>query len=304
MNRKIKGNLILLITAVIWGSSFVSQSVGMDFIGPNTFNGIRTLLGGMVLLPVIFFMNRKKSDNNKIYENKKVLVIGGIVCGLLLCAAGTVQTLGLRYTTAAKSGFITAMYIIFVPFFGLFLKKKVGILTYVGAAIALAGLYLLCMSGAEFEINFGDVLTLICAFIFSFHILAVDYFADKTDGVKLSCIQFFVCGTVNIILMFIFEKPDFSVIKDCWFPICYSGIFSCGVAYTLQIVGQKYTDPTPAAIIMSLESVFAAITGFIILNERMGFYEILGCVIMFAAIIIVQLPDDILKKCFHTGQTE
>lgn len=299
MNKKLKGNLILLLTAIIWGSGFVCQSLGMDSIGPNTFNGIRTLLGAFVLLPVIWFMDmgRKKNGVKEEYS-KKNLILGGIACGILLCAASTVQTLGLKYTTSGKSGFITAMYIIIVPFLGIFMKKKVGALTYIGAVIALVGLYMLSLAKTGFDINFGDVLTLICAVLFSFHILTVDYISDKADGVKLSCVQFFVCGFLNLVMMFLFEKPEPAVILSCWKPIAFSGFLSCGAGYTLQIVGQKYTDPTPAAIIMSLESVFAAIFGALILKEYMGVTEILGCIIMFAAIIIVQLPADIFRNKF------
>ncbi len=295
MNKKLKGNIILLITAIIWGVSFVSQSVGMDFIGPNTFNGIRCILGGTVLLPFIFFGDFKKKQKLTKEERKKLLT-GGIICGILLCAASTVQTLGIKYTTTAKSGFITAMYIIFVPFVGIIFKKKVGILTYIGALIALLGLYLLCMSNTQMSINFGDVLTLICAVVFTFHILAVDYFSVRVDGVKLASLQFFSCGIINLILMFIFEKPQIDVIKDCALPIIYSGVMSCGVGYTLQIIGQKYTDPTPAAIIMSFEAVFAALAGFVILNESLALSQVFGCIIMFVAILIVQIPTDSVKK--------
>ncbi len=295
MNRKLKGNLILLLTSVIWGSGFVCQSLGMDHIGPNTFTGLRTILGGISLLPLIFFMNRKKSVDKPVY-NKKILILGGIGCGILLCAASTIQTLGLKYTTAANSGFITAMYIIFVPFFGFFMKKRPGWFTYAGAIIALGGLYMLCLAGKELKVNYGDFLTLICAVIFTMHILLVDYLGDKTDGVKLSCLQFFICGFLNLILMFAFEEPQLENIKKAGLAIVYSGLLSCGAGYTLQIIGQKYTDPTPAAIIMSLEAVFAAIAGFLVLNERMDFVQVLGCVVMFAAIIIVQLPEDIFKR--------
>lgn len=295
MNTKLKGNFILTITAIIWGSSFVAQSVGMDTIEPNTFNGLRTILGAIVLLPVIFFRNKKqvKSDYEK---NNKTLLIGGILCGILLCAASTIQTWGMKYTSASKSGFITAMYIIFVPFAGIIFGKKLNWLTVIGAISALAGLYLLCINGTELKINFGDLLTLICAVIFTLHIMFIDYFSVKTDGVKLSCIQFFTAGIINIILMMIFEKPDISLIVSCWKPICYSGIMSCGIGYTLQVIGQKYTNPASAAIIMSMESVFAAITGFLILREKLGVSELCGCIIMFAAILIVQLPDILPKK--------
>lgn len=289
MNKKLKGNIILLITAIIWGVSFVSQSVGADHIGPNTFNGIRSFLGGMVLFPIIFFNDAKKKTHLSKKE-KQELLTAGIVCGVLLCAAATIQTWGIKYTTTAKSGFITAMYIIFVPFLGLIFKKKVGVLTYVGAMTALVGLYLLCMSGSQMSINFGDVLTLICAVIFTFHILAVDCFSAKVDGVKLASLQFFTCGIINLLLMLIFEKPQLDIIIDCAAPIVYSGVMSCGVGYTLQIIGQKYTDPTPAAIIMSFESVFAALAGFVILDEKLALSQIVGCVVMFAAILIVQIP--------------
>ncbi len=289
MSNKLKGNLILLFTAIIWGSGFVCQSIGMEHIGANTFMGLRTLLGAVVLLPLVFFGSGKEKDKKK-SDDEKTLIKGGIVCGTILCIASTVQTIGIKYTTAANSGFITAMYIIFVPFLGLFLKKKVGMRTYIGAFLALVGLYMLSVAGTDFKLNKGDLLTLLCAVMFSFHIMAVDYFSPKTDGVKLSCIQFFVCGIINVILMFIIEKPSISVIKECWVAIVYSGIFSCGIGYTCQILGQKYTDPAPAAIIMSMESVFAAIGGFLILHETLGIVKIIGCVIMFAAIVIVQLP--------------
>jgi len=290
IHKNLKGNLILMITAIIWGVSFVSQSVGMDFIGPCTFNGIRTLLGAVVLIPFILFSDKKNNFRKMTEKEKHDLILGGITCGVLLCIASTIQTLGIKYTTTAKSGFITAMYIIFVPFTGFFMKKKVGIVTYAGALIALAGLYMLCMSGESLNINIGDILTLVCAIFFTFHILAVDYFSARVNGVKLACLQFFVSGIINIILMLILEKPDFTIVKSCWMPILYSGIMSCGMGYTLQIIGQKYTDPTPAAIIMSMEAVFAALAGFVLLNESLEPIQILGCIVMFAAILIVQIP--------------
>ncbi len=296
MNKtKLKGNLILLLTAIIWGISFVSQSVGMDYIEPNTFNGIRTWLGCAVLVPFILLRERGKSVREKQEEkknNNKALVLGGVICGCLLCAASTLQTYGLQHTTAGKSGFITAMYMIIVPFLGLLFKKKPTLIAIISALIALGGLSLLCLTGGDAsEINFGDLLTLICAVIFAFHILAIDYFSPKLDGVKLSCLQFFVSGGINIMLMFIFENPQMHLILQCYTAILYSGIMSCGVAYTLQIVGQKYTDPTSASILMSLESVFAVLAGAVLLNESMTGWEILGCVLMFAAILLVQLPE-------------
>ena len=298
-NSKLKGNLLLLLAALIWGISFVSQSVGMDYIEPNTFNGIRTWLGCAVLVPFILVRERSKSAEVKQEEKqaKKTLLVGGIICGCLLCAASSVQTYGLKYTTAGKSGFITAMYMIMVPFLGLFFKKRPSLFALISAFIALGGMSLLCLTGGGLgDINVGDILTLICAVIFSFHILAIDYFSPKVDGVKLSCIQFFISGAINIVLMLLLEKPQVSVILQCYTAILYSGIMSCGVAYTLQIVGQKYTDPASASILMSLESVFAVLAGTVLLQERMTVWEILGCVLMFAAILLVQLPEDMLQK--------
>lgn len=292
MTKKMRGNILLLITAVVWGISFVSQSVGMDYIEPNTFNGLRTLLGGIVLLPVIFVIDAGKKKNGT-YEKcdfKKLLLYGSI-CGVLLCVAATLQTYGLKETTAGKSGFITALYIIFVAAGGIFTGRKLKLKIVIGVLLAVLGMYFLCLFGEKINFCFGDFLTFICAIVFSFHIMVIDRFSPKTDGVKLSCTQFLVAGTLNIIVMFIFENPDVELIKQCVGAILYSGIMSCGVAYTLQIVGQKYTDPTSASMLMSLESVFAALSGWVLLGESMSLPQILGGVLMFAAIILVQLPD-------------
>lgn len=285
--RTIRGNLMLLLAAVIWGAAFVSQRVGMELIGPNTFNGLRTLLGAAVLTPFILIRNKTGKSRPC---SRKTLLLGGVLCGVLLCAASTVQTWGLIYTTSGKSGFITAMYMLFVPIIGLFLGKRLRIVTVLGIACGAAGLYLLTLAGTALTVNFGDFLTLICAVVFAFHILAVDYLSDRVDGVKLSCLQFLVCGVINVVLMLLLEKPDWGLIVACTVPILYSGCLSCGVAYTLQIVGQQYTDPVPASIIMSLESVFAVLSGWLLLKEALSPWELLGCVLMFAAIIIVQLP--------------
>lgn len=288
----LKGNLILLLTAVIWGISFVSQRVGMEYIKPNTFNGLRTMLGALVLVP--FILVREKTDKSKPANGKQTnrrLLIGGLICGVLLCLAATLQTWGMVYTTSGKSGFITAMYMIFVPIIGLFIGKRLRLFTILGIVCGVVGMYLLTMSGSELSLNKGDLITLACAVIFAFHILVIDRLSSEVDGVKLACLQFFVCGTINIILMFLFEHPDWSLVRSCTVPILYSGILSCGVAYTLQIIGQQYAEPTPASIIMSLESVFAALAGWILLSEALQPEEILGCVLMFAAIIIVQIPE-------------
>lgn len=295
-SQKLKGNLILLLTSIIWGTSFIAQSKGVEEISAFAFNGVRSVLGGLVLIPLIAFRHsyNKKRKN---HENTKTLLIGGLVCGCLLCAASTLQTAGMIYTSPGKSGFITALYMVIIPIIGLFTNKKPGIIIWVSVAFAIAGLYLMCID-STLTINRGDVLTLICAVIFSGHILAIDYFAPKVDGVKLACLQFFVCGILNILCMLLFEEPDPRSILSCWVSIGYSGIMSCGAAYTLQIIGQKYTDPASASILMSLESVFATLStvvlvacGWDLTGGALTVREITGCALMFAAIILVQLPE-------------
>lgn len=292
MSTKMRGNLLLLITALVWGVSFVSQSIGMDYIGPNTFNGIRSLLGGLVLLPVIFITDtaKKKKGTYEKCDFKKLLLYGTI-CGTLLCVAATLQSFGLKETTTAKSGFITALYIIFVSVIGIFAGRKLNIKIVFGVLLAVLGMYFLCLFGTEINFCFGDFLTFLCAIVFSMHIITIDKVAPKTDGVKLACTQFLICGFLNCAAMFLFENPDWALVWQCIIPILYSGIMSCGVAYTLQIVVQKYTDPTSASMLMSLESVFAALSGWILLGERMNIPQIFGGALMFAAIVLVQLPD-------------
>lgn len=289
---------MLMLAALIWGSAFVAQSVGMEYIGPFTFNAVRSFLGSLVLLPVIWFMNRGKgteaemSDREKTAKRleKKTLLKGGLICGVILTCASLLQQIGLVYTSAGKAGFITAMYILLVPILGLFLKRKVGVKTWIGVALAVIGMYLLCITSG-FSIAYGDFLVLLCALAFSFHIMVIDYFSPKVDGVKLSCIQFFVCGVLSSIPMVLFEQPQVGEILTAWMPIAYAGVLSSGVAYTLQIITQKHLNPTVASLLMSLESVFAVLTGWVVLHERLSTRELLGCVLMFAAIILAQLPD-------------
>lgn len=291
--QKLKGNMILMLMAFVWGMGFVAQSQGMELIGPNTFNGLRMLIGSLILLPVALY-NRKKYSKTNTYSDK-ALIKSGVICGMILCAASTIQTYGLIYTTAGKSGFITAMYMIFVPIISIFLGKKITCKTFFCAIVALFGMYLLSMGGDSTEVNFGDFLTLICAILFSFHILVIDHYSQKVEAIAFSCIQFFVCGLINIILMLIFEDFSPEIIKQCVYPILFSGIFACGVGYTLQPIGQRYADPSVASIIMSLESVFAMLGGIVILSEIPLITEIIGCIIMFAAIIVIQLPDNFLR---------
>lgn len=294
MNKFIlRQSLLLFLTAVIWGVAFVAQSAGMAYVGPFTYNGVRSILGGLVLLPCIVLLDRvrgiAKESVNGIHQRNQ-LVMGGLCCGLILFAASSFQQLGIQYTSVGKAGFITAMYILLVPIMGLFIHKKVGLKVWIGVAFAVCGLYLLCMNGG-LRLEMGDALVLVCALIFSLHILVIDYFSPKVDGVRMACIQFWVCGILSMICSFLFESPQLNSILAAWKPVCYGGIMSCGVAYTLQIVGQKGMNPTVASLILSLESVVSVIAGFLILHQTMSRRELLGCCLMVVAIVLAQLPE-------------
>ena len=289
-NLQLRNSLLLLLTATIWGVAFVAQSVGMDYVQPFTFNGIRSIIGGLVLIPCIFLLNRLKRPSEPIQKSSsRPLLAGGILCGLCLFAASSFQQFGIKYTTVGKAGFITACYIVIVPILGLFLKKKCSPLIWVSVLLALVGLYFLCMSGS-ISLGLGDLLVLIGAFLFSIHILVIDHYSPLADGVQLSCIQFFVCGVLSLICMFLFETPDLSMILMAWLPILYAGVLSCGVAYTLQVVGQKNMNPTVASLILSMESCISVLAGWLILGQALSSRELLGCVLMFAAIILAQIP--------------
>ena len=289
MNKFVlKQSMLLLLAAAIWGVAFVAQSVGMEYVGPFTFLASRSVLGAFVLFPYIIIKDKKKKEKA---VNDKTLIIGGICCGTLLFLASILQQIGIMYTTVGKSGFITAMYIIIVPLLGMFLKKKMGIKIWTGVILAVAGLYFLCMVPGTVIIQMGDILTFLCAIAFSFHILTVDYFGSKLDGVKLSCIQFLTCAVWSGIGMFLLEEVSIKSICSAWLPILYAGALSSGVAYTLQIIGQRGLNPTVASLIMSMESVISVIAGWAILNQSLSGRELMGCVLMFGAIILVQLPD-------------
>lgn len=294
---QMKNSLLLFLTAFIWGVAFVAQSVGGEAVGCFTFNGVRSLIGAMVLIPVIFFLDaqkKKELGEEKFIAQKgdrKTLILGGVCCGVMLCIASNFQQFGISFTTVGKAGFITAMYILIVPILGLFMKRRVGGKVWLGVVLAMIGLYMLCMTSESFSLSKGDFLVLICAGFFSLHILIIDYFSPKCDGVRMSCIQFLVCGVISIIIAFIFETPSFGAIIGGWLPILYAGVMSCGVAYTLQIIGQKNMDPTVASLILSLESVFSVLAGWMILNQTLSMRELLGCVLMFLAIILAQLPE-------------
>ena len=288
-----KNLFILFLTAFIWGTAFVAQSVGMDHIGPFAFNAVRSYVGGVALIPVILFFNRRKTAQQRQTEqaNRKTLILGGVCCGTALAVASLFQQVGIQYTTVGKAGFITALYIVIVPILGIFFHKKVGMKLWVSVVIAIVGLYLLCMTGS-FALQLGDLLILICAFCFSGHILVIDYFSPKVDGVQMSCIQFFTAAVLSTVVMFFVEGvPSVQDVLLSWIPVLYCGVMSSGVAYTLQIIGQKGVNPTIASLVMSLESVIAVLAGWIILGESMSSREIMGCVLMFAAIILAQLPD-------------
>ena len=300
----LKNSLILLLTATIWGIAFVAQSEGGNAVGAFTFNSTRSLIGSLVLIPVIFLLNKINPKDNKsesgissgnsssgnIFSRNRTLILGGISCGICFFLASNFQQLGIMYTSVGKAGFITACYIVIVPILGLFMKKKCSPFIWAAVAMALVGLYLLCITDG-FSIGKGDILVLICAFLFSLHILIIDYFSPKVDGVKMSCIQFFVCGVLSAIPALIFEHPQLSAFHGAWGAILYAGVMSCGVAYTLQIVGQKNMDPTVASLILSLESCISVLAGWIILGQKLSMREIIGCVVMFAAIVLAQLPQ-------------
>lgn len=307
---------MLILTAMIWGLSFVAQKSGLDYIGPLAFNGLRTVIGGITLIPVIILLDRHKRNRRKTEgsaadadavslrekhtankQERKTLITGGICCGCALLVASNIQQIGLIYTTAGKSGFITAMYVVLVPILGLFLGRRIRPVIWLCVIASAAGLYLLCIpAGGGFgQINTGDIMTSGAALVFAIHIMIIDHFSPRVDGVKLSCLQFFVAGSLSLALIWLdpllgFELPSLHTLTAAWLPLLYSGVLSCGAAYTMQVVAQAKTDPAIASMIMCLESVFAVISGMIILGESMAMREVIGCLIMFAAIVVSQLP--------------
>lgn len=292
-NLQVRNSLILLLTALIWGVAFVAQSVGMDYVGPFTFNAVRFLIGGIVLLPCITLLKKINPSEEKPEDPAKAkrnLLLGGVCCGIALCAASSLQQIGIAYTTVGKAGFITAFYIVIVPIIGIFFGKKCGISVWIGVLLALAGLYFLCINEG-LAIGRGDVLVFFCALLFAVHIMVIDHFSPLVDGIVMSCIQFFVSGIICAVLMFLFEKPQLGQLLAAWQPILYAGVLSCGVAYTLQIIGQKGMNPTVASLILSLESVISVLAGMVILHQNLSSREGLGCVLMFAAILLAQLPQ-------------
>lgn len=303
MNKtQIRNSLLLLLTATIWGTAFVAQSTGMEYVGPFTFSCVRSIIGGLVLIPCIFLLRRWRGKDGVAGEcaefaqsprrpfATRVEIIGGIGCGVVLFAASNLQQIGLLYTTVGKAGFITALYVVLVPILGLFLKKKVPGFIWICVALSVIGLYLLCITDGDFSLASGDLLVLLCAVLFSVHILVIDYFSPKGDGVVISCIQFLVSGVLSGIFMLFTEEPDFGNIWAAKIPILYAGVLSCGVAYTLQVVAQKDINPTLASLIMCLESVVAVLAGWVLLGQSLSIRELMGCLFMFIAIVLAQLP--------------
>ena len=309
--HKLRNTFFLFLTAMIWGAAFVAQSVSMDYIGPFTFICLRSVIGGLFLIPVIIVLDgiRKKSQNEsadvvnsenilhieteekqRLSWKNKQLIEGGIVCGIFLFFANCFQQTGIQYTTVGKAGFITTFYIIIVPLIGLFFKKYCGILTWIGVVIALAGLYFLCIT-QKLTIQRGDALILCCSVLYAGQILAIDHYNPFVDGVKMSCIQFLTGGILGAVFMLLFENPSIAMILSAAGPILNTGIMSTGVGYTLQIVGQKGLNPTVAALILSLESVFSALSGYLFLHQVLTTRELIGCALMFIAIVLAQLPD-------------
>ncbi len=291
LSPAMRGNALLLLAAFIWGVAFVAQKSGGDQLGAITFNGARSIVGCAGLFAALPLLDRLGVTHPcSGADQRKNLWLGGILCGLALFAATNLQQLGLLYTTVGKGGFITALYIVLVPLLGLLLRRRVPILTWIGVVLAAVGLYLLCGRG-ETGINVGDLLVLGCALMFAVQILLVSHFSPKVDGVRLSCIQFLVVGILNMPLMFVFEEPSLSAMAENWLPLLYAGLLSSGVAYTLQIVAQKDTNPTTASLLMSLESVFAVLAGWVLIGDKLSLPELVGCGLMFVAIVLAQLPD-------------
>lgn len=278
--------LALFITAVIWGIAFVAQSAGMDYIGPFSFNAIRYGMGSIVLIPVIIVLRKLRRPKD---DSLQDTVKGGILCGLALCAASLFQQFGILYTTVGKAGFITALYIIIVPFYGVLLKRKIEKKAWLAAGIAIVGFYLMCMS-ESFSLSLGDGLVLISAFIWGVQIMLVDKYSKRADPVMLSSIEFGTSSLLCAVFAFIFERDiTWKAVTDCAIPLLYAGVMSCGIAYTLQVVAQKKVRPTLACLIMSLEAVFSALAGWVLLGQSMTGMEILGCVLVFAGVVVAQI---------------
>ena len=290
-----------ILAAFIWGTAFVAQDLCADVIDTFTFNAARSYIAVVVLLVIIAIFsafNKDKPTPTKMQkrQNRRELLLGGICCGTALAIASNFQQAGMvAGTDSGKAGFLTALYVVLVPVFGLFFKRKVSLPVWIAVALSVLALYLLCIKGS-FSLSPGDLLILICAVCFAVHILVIDHFTAYCDGVKLSCLQFLFAALISTVCMFLFEEVDFAAIWGCILPLLYVGIFSCGVGYTLQILAQKGSNPTVVTILLSLESVFAVIAGAIILNQQMSAREYIGCAVMFAAVLLAQIDFPVKQK--------
>jgi drug/metabolite transporter (DMT)-like permease len=286
LKNRLKGTVLLLLAALIWGFAFVAQSIGMDYIGPFTFSASRSLIGALALLPFALLANKNIGREN--IDGKKTIA-GGLVCGAIIFVATNLQQMGLIDTSAGKAGFITSFYIVLVPVAGIFMKKRAGLATWAAVGIAVAGLYLLCIKPEEgFGLARGDLLVFLCALVFTAHIIAVDIYAPQINGIMLSCLQFAVSGVLSLVAALIFERPDLPSLCRAWLPVLYTGVLSSGAAYTFQILGQRRLPPAAASLIMSLESVFSVLAGWLMLRQSLSVRELAGCGLMFAAIVLVQ----------------
>lgn len=290
----VRQNVFPVLAALIWGTAFVAQSVGADYVEPFTFNTARSGIAFLFLLILCaVFRRTRKQDFSGAAEARPAarrdLILGGICCGTALTVAANLQQKGLETTTSGKAGFITALYIVIVPIAGIFLKKRAPRTIWLSVALAVAGLYCLCIT-EDLTVTTGDFYVLLCAFCFSAHILIIDHFTQKVDGVELSCVQFLVATVLSAAGMVLTESPSLAALVQCAWPILYVGVFSSGVAYTLQILAQKDSNPTVVSLLLSLESVFATLAGAVVLHDRMNGREYLGCLLMLAAVVLAQLP--------------
>ncbi len=292
LDMKFRSDLILLLAAIIWGFAFVAQRIGMDYVGPFTYNGVRFALGTIILLPFLFFNASKKEPLIKVLHpaDRRKIVIGSLMTGLFLFGGVAFQQLGLQQTTAGKAGFITGLYVVFVPIVGLLFGQRSHFTMWIGAVLSLAGLYLLSMTGG-FSFAPGDKLVLYCAIIFTFHVLFIAWLSPLMDSFLLAVIQFAICALLNLLVAFAIEPVSPDTIVQAWLPIAYGGILSVGVAYTLQVVAQKTAHPAYASIILSLEAVFAVLGGWLLLHEHFTRRMIIGCILMLLGMIVVQVKS-------------
>jgi len=286
--KTLKSDLLLLIAAFIWGTTFVAQRMGMTHIGPMTYNGLRFALGALTLVPVLLLLD-PAGGSNRPKHSTRFLLYGGGLAGLALFGGASMQQMGLCYTTAGKAGFITCLYVVLVPILGLVLGQRCGLPVWAGALLSVAGLYLLSIT-KSFTFSRGDLLVLIGAFFWAIHVHLIGYLAKRANPLRIACIQFLACSALSLLAAVSFEKITPAAIRAATIPILYGGILSAGVAFTLQVICQRTSPPSHAAIVMSLETVFAALAGYVILHERLSPRDLVGCALMFAGLLVVQLP--------------